>query len=78
MTETNFWVVSCNAQEGAYNVYRTKARAEEAVERMRARFGEAADHFDPHIVECVKEGQAFGGDLNVEEKRKQWQDMILD
>lgn len=75
---TDYWVVSCNAGEGAYNVYRTKTRAEEAVRRMRARFGEEADHFDPHIVGCVKEGQAFGKDVNFEENRNRWQDMILD
>ena len=73
-----YWVVCNNCQEECYNIYSSEARAREAVQLMRERYGEYAGHFDPYIVGKVAEGVAFGEGVLVDGLRQQEQDMILD
>lgn len=68
MQET--WIVQMNVHQDNYNVYFSRARAEKAVEIMRERLGDDADHFDPHVIGDVAEGEAFGDDVSVDGLRE--------
>lgn len=64
------WIATMNVQQENYNVYFSEDRAEKAVSIMRERLEEMADHFDPHVIDRVAEGEAFGEEVCVEGKRQ--------
>lgn len=76
MQMASLWLVK-NCNEDCYNVYTSQSRAEEAIEKMRVRFGELADLYRPYAVE-LQEGQAFGCDVLRPGLREDHQDMVLE
>lgn len=70
------WLVTMNVWEENYNVYFTEKRAKRAVEIMRHRLGRDAEHFDPHVIGPITEGEAFGSDISVVDKR-QYEEVFL-
>lgn len=64
-----------NEQAENYNIYFSKSRADLAVSLMRDIYGVDAEHFNPHVICRVAEGEAFGTDLCVH--RQVGEDMVI-
>ncbi len=65
-----------NAQADIYSIYFSEGRASEAVAIMRERLKDTADHFNPHVIGRVAEGEAFGEDVCIP-GRRQYDEVFL-